>query len=391
MKRIAVLGSTGSIGVNTLDVVAAHPGELSVAALATGSNWRKLLEQVRRFRPRIAVVYNPVAAAALVEELGPKFDCRVLSGMDGMLEAATLDAVDTVVCAVVGSIGLNPVMAAIAHGKTICLANKETLVVGGRLVIEAARRHGVAILPIDSEHSAIFQCLHDRDPASVQRIVLTASGGPFRDTPATQLREVTPAAALKHPNWAMGGKITIDSATLMNKGLEVIEAHWLFGLPFAKIDVVIHPQSVIHSMVEFVDGSILAQMGVPDMRGPIQYALSHPRRWVATAPRTDLLALKALTFAPPRRDDFPCLDLAYRAGQRGGTQPCILNAANEVVVAAFLDGRVSFTDIPKLLARAVDEIPVRDDPDLAALLACDRQVRERLAAWLAPETAAVLQ
>ena len=384
MRVVTLLGSTGTIGVSTLDVVAAHPDELKVEALATGSKWRPLLEQIRRFRPRLAVVFDPGAADELRRELGAASGCAVQSGMEGLVAAATLPGVDTLVSAVVGSIGLMPVMAAIEQGRTICLANKETLVVGGHLVVEAARRHGVEILPIDSEHSAIFQCLADRDRRQVRRLLLTASGGPFRHTPAAELAGVTPQQALKHPNWDMGGKITIDSATLMNKGLEVIEAHWLFGVPFAQIEVVVHPQSIVHSLVEFVDGSILAQMGVPDMRGPIQYALSHPRRWEASAHRTDLLALGPLTFEPPRRDAFPCLDLAYEAGRRGGTLPCVLNAANEVAVAAFLAGRVGFGDIPCLVRRAMDEQPHRDDPDLPALLACDQAVRARVAAWLPP-------
>ncbi|MFZ2957119.1 MAG: 1-deoxy-D-xylulose-5-phosphate reductoisomerase [Candidatus Ozemobacteraceae bacterium] len=374
-RRLSLLGSTGSIGLNTLDVVRAHPERLSIAAIAANRSWKKLAEQAIEFSPRLVAIFDEAGAERLRDALRGR-DITIVSGMDGLLEAASMTDSDTLVTAVVGSIGLKPVMAGIEAGKTICLANKETLVVGGKLVTEAAERHGVEILPVDSEHSAIFQCLQDRDRARVKRLILTASGGPFRQIPADELAAVTPRQALRHPNWDMGGKITIDSATLMNKGLEVIEAHWLFGIDFKRIEVVVHPQSIIHSLVEFIDGSMIAQLGAPDMRLPIQYALSHPDRWPASGESVDLLKIASLSFEPPRRADFPCLDFAYDAGRRGGNLPCLMNAANEVAVASFLEGKLGFTGIPALIRRVMDHLPFAPSPTLEDLLADDRSARE---------------
>ncbi|HOY67427.1 MAG TPA: 1-deoxy-D-xylulose-5-phosphate reductoisomerase [Candidatus Ozemobacteraceae bacterium] len=388
-RNLAILGSTGSIGRNTLDVVRAHPDRLSVKSLAAGKQWKRLAEQVREFRPRLVAVYEPEAAARLRDEIRG-IDVAVREGMPGLLEAASLADADTLVSALVGSIGLRPVMVAIASGKTICLANKETLVVAGALVTAAAQEKGVPIIPVDSEHSAIFQCLADgnRDASQIRRLVLTASGGPFRRLETERLAGVTPGEALRHPNWDMGGKITIDSATLMNKGLEVIEARWLFGIEFDRIEVVVHPQSIIHSLVEFIDGSFLGQLGAPDMRLPIQYALSYPDRWQASGDRLDLLKLGSLTFEPPRLADFPCLAYAYEAGRRGGTLPCAMNAANEVAVAAFLQGDIGFTDIPAVIRAVMDMMPFEAAPDLDALLAHDEQARGMAAVRIAERAAA---
>lgn len=387
-RRISLLGSTGSIGQNTLDVIRTHPDRLSVVALAAGRQWERLAEQTREFRPRLVAIFDPEAASRFRETMRD-MDVAVREGMPGLLEAAALGDADTLVSALVGSIGLRPVMAAIDAGKTVCLANKETLVVAGALVTAAARRKGVSLIPIDSEHSAIFQCLADghKDGSQIKRLVLTASGGPFRMTDASRLARVTPGEALRHPNWDMGGKITIDSATLMNKGLEVIEAHWLFGVDFDRIEVVVHPQSIIHSLVEFIDGSFLGQLGAPDMRLPIQYALSFPERWKASGERLDLLKLAALSFEPPRMADFPCLSYAYEAGRRGGSLPCAMNAANEVAVAAFLHGDIGFTDIPAVIRSVMDELPFEASPDLEALLRLDELARGAAAVRVAARSA----
>ncbi len=374
MRNIILLGSTGSIGLSTLDVIRAHRDRLSIVALAARANWKKLAEQIREFRPRLAVLFDGAGADQL-REAAKGTDVSILTGMDGLREAVRLTPGDTLVSALVGSVGLVPVVEAIEAGKTICLANKETLVVGGRIVRESAARRGVDIIPIDSEHSAIFQCLGDIDRTQVRRLILTASGGPFRRHDREALSRVTPKEALKHPNWEMGGKITIDSATLMNKGLEVIEARWLFGIGFDRIEVVVHPQSIIHSMVEFVDGSIMAQMGAPDMRLPIQYALSHPHRWEASGTRIDLMKTCSLTFEQPRFDDFPCLNFAFEAGRKGGTLPCVMNAANEIAVEAFLRGVIPFPGIPGTIRHCMDSMPFSSDPDLRNLLECDAATR----------------
>ena len=335
MKNLAILGSTGSIGQSTLDVVRAHPDKLRVVALAAGSNADRLAEQAAEFGVKTTA-------------LGAS------DGTAGLVAVATHPEADIVICASSGTAALEAVLAAIDAGKTIALANKEVLVMAGALVTAAARARGVPILPVDSEHNAIHQCLHGRSPEEIRRIILTASGGPFRELPAAALADVKPEDALRHPTWRMGRKITIDSATLMNKGLEVIEAHWLFGLEADRIDVVIHPQSIVHSMVELCDGSVIAQLGGADMKLPIQYACSYPERWSAPVARLDLTALGRLDFQPPDLDRFPCLRLAYRALQEGPSAAVVLNAANEVAVASYLEERISFVSIPCVIERAMD-------------------------------------
>jgi 1-deoxy-D-xylulose-5-phosphate reductoisomerase len=378
MKRIAILGATGSIGRSALDVVDAHPDRLTVTALAAGANTGLFLEQVTRTRP-IAI---SMATAAALDDVKHALPSRVREiiqvfahGADGLCELATHPDVDIVLCATSGTAALEAVLAAIRAGKTIALANKEVLVMAGGLVTAAAHQEGVAILPVDSEHNAMHQCLHQRGRHEIRRLILTASGGPFRESSAEALARVTPAAALSHPTWKMGRKITVDSATLMNKGLEVIEAHWLFGVGAAEIDVLIHPQSIVHSLVELRDGSVLAQLGLTDMRLPIQYAFSYPERWDAPLPSLDLARLRRLEFHEPDHDRFPCLGLAYGALSAGRSFPVVLNASNEVAVAAFLDGRVPFTGIPRLIERALerhDADGVAEPRDLDDVRAVDR-------------------
>jgi 1-deoxy-D-xylulose-5-phosphate reductoisomerase len=335
MKGIAILGSTGSIGQSALAVVDAHPSRLRVVGLAAGGNATRLAEQVERYRP---------SRAALATEVGPQ----------GLIDVATHPDADVVLFASSGTAALDAVLAAIEAGKTIALANKEILVMAGALVMAAAKARGVAVLPVDSEHNAIHQCLHERPPSDVRRLILTASGGPFRRLAANELDTVTAEDALRHPTWVMGQKITIDSATLMNKGLEVIEARWLFDVGADRIDVIVHPQSIVHSMVEFVDGSVIAQLGVTDMRLPIQYAFSYPERWSATLPPLDLAHAGRLEFEPPDTRRFPCLALAFRALRGPDGLAIVLNAANEVAVAAFLEGRLSFTGISATIAQVMD-------------------------------------
>jgi 1-deoxy-D-xylulose-5-phosphate reductoisomerase len=384
MKRIAILGSTGSIGCSALAVVDAHPTRLQVVGLAAGENTARFVSQVERYRPRAIAM---ASAAALAEARGGLSAPAASSiattgtGSQGLVAVATDPEVDLVLFASSGTAGLEAVLSAIDAGKTIALANKEILVMAGALVTAAARRRGVSILPVDSEHNAIHQCLHGRQSSEVRRLILTASGGPFRDVPAADLARVTPDAALQHPTWNMGQKITIDSATLMNKGLEVIEARWLFDIPPDRIDVVVHPQSIVHSMVELTDGSIIAQLGVTDMRLPIQYACSYPERWSAPVPPLDVTRLGRLDFLPPDLDRFPCLDLAVRALRDGRALPVVLNAANEVAVAAFLDRRLPFTRIAPLIEHAMDEFEPRapDVGSLAEIRNLDRQARVRAA------------
>jgi 1-deoxy-D-xylulose-5-phosphate reductoisomerase len=354
VKRLAILGSTGSIGQSALAVVDAHADRLQVVALAAGENVALLAEQAARYRPRVVGVASEAARVDLVARLDGSGTTVLRAGPDGLIAAATHADVDIVLCASSGTAGLEAALAAIECGKTLALANKEVLVMAGALMIDAARRRGVALLPVDSEHNAIHQCLCGRGTDDVTRLILTASGGPFRGLETGALARVTPEDALRHPTWRMGRKITIDSATLMNKGLEVIEARWLFDVPASAIDVVIHPQSIVHSMVEFRDGSVLAQLGVTDMRLPIQYAFSYPDRWAAPLPPLDLLRAGTLEFAAPDRERFPCLDLAYRALEHGGAWPIVLNAANELAVEAFLDRRIGFCQIPSAIARALD-------------------------------------
>jgi 1-deoxy-D-xylulose-5-phosphate reductoisomerase len=349
---VAILGSTGSIGTSALAVVDTHADRLRVVGLAAGNNVPVFAEQVRKYAPRVVALASDEGLRSLRDLVGVA--AQASSGAEGLVAVATHPDVDILLCASSGTAALEAVLAAIECGKTIALANKEVLVMAGGLVMEAAQRRGVAVLPVDSEHNAIHQCLHGRAPAEVRRLILTASGGPFRGRSRASLAQVTAADALKHPTWQMGQKITIDSATLMNKGLEVIEAHWLFGLPASQIDVVVHPQSVVHSMVELMDGSVIAQMGITDMRLPIQYAFSYPERWDAPVPFLDLARLGTLTFEEPAWADFPCLGLAYRALEAERSLPIVLNAANEVAVASFLAGRLRFTAIPELIARSMD-------------------------------------
>jgi 1-deoxy-D-xylulose-5-phosphate reductoisomerase len=353
MKNLAILGSTGSIGRSTLAVVDAHPSRLRVVGLAARDNAGRLAEQIRCYRPQIAALATEDGAERLRATVGDAVP-RIAAGPDGLRAVATHPSVDVVICASSGTAALEAVLAAIEAGKTIALANKEVLVMAGALVMRAARARGVAILPVDSEHNAIHQCLHGRARDEVRRLILTASGGPFRDLSPDALAQVGPDAALRHPTWQMGPKITIDSATLMNKGLEVIEAHWLFDVPVEKIEVLVHPQSIVHSLVELSDGSMIAQLGVTDMRLPIQYACSYPERWDMPLPSLDLARAGRLDFLAPAHDRFPCLGLAYRALREGGTLPVVLNAANEVAVASFLEGKLGFTAIPQVIERTMN-------------------------------------
>ena len=370
MKRIAILGSTGSIGTSALDVARTHGDRVEVVGLAAATNVAAMVKQVLEFRPRVVAMASGEAMDKLIAALGasPAESCGVAN--EGLCQVATHPDVDLVLCASSGTAALDAVLAAIEHGKTIALANKEVLVMAGGIVMDAARRKGVSVLPVDSEHNAIHQCLHRREPAELRRLILTASGGPFRGRSLAALQTVTADEALKHPTWQMGPKITIDSATLMNKGLEVIEAHWLFGVPASAIEVLVHPQSIVHSMAELKDGSIIAQMGITDMRLPIQYAFAYPDRWDAPVPFLDLTRVKPLEFHPPAWEDFPCLRLAYRALDAERSLPIVLNAANEVAVSCFLQGRLGFTQIPQLIEQSM----AAHTPEAAATLADVRRV-----------------
>ena len=375
-KTIALLGATGSIGRQTLEV--ARELGLTVAALTAHTNIDLLERQARQFRPRLAAVYDAAAAAVLRDRLSDT-DIEVLAGEEGLLAAATLAEADTLVTAVMGSVGLAPTLAAIRQGKRIALANKETLVCAGELVMSAAAEYGAEIIPVDSEHSAVFQCLQGcRDRGEVRRILLTCSGGPFYGKTHDQLEHVTAADALRHPNWHMGAKITIDSATLMNKGLEVIEAMRLYALPVERVQPVIHRQSIVHSLVEFRDGALLAQLGTPDMKLPIRYALTYPYRAETPDAPLDLLQCGALTFAAPDEDVFPCLRLARQCGKTGGTSCAILNGANEAAVALFLRGDIGFNDIHRCVERALSRVAVKYQPSLADILEADRAARQAI-------------
>ncbi len=373
-RGLSILGATGSIGTQTLDIVRLFPDRLKVHALTAHRNAALLARQALEFRPGCVALGDATEVAVLEEALAGT-GIRVLAGTEGLCEAATLPEADIVVAAVVGVAGLEPVLAAIRAGKLIALANKETLVVAGALVGDLLARHGSLLIPVDSEHSAIFQCLAGEPARAVESIVLTASGGPFRARPAGTFEAITRAEALRHPNWSMGAKITIDSATMMNKGLEVIEAHWLFALEAAQIEVLVHPQSIIHSMVTFADGSTKAQLGVPDMKVPIQYALSYPDRWPAPHPRIDWSRLSGLDFEPPDMVKFPCLRLAYDALALGGTAPAILNAANEQAVALFLEDRIRFIDIPHSIEAALEKLAKTVQPSYAMLVEADAEAR----------------
>jgi 1-deoxy-D-xylulose-5-phosphate reductoisomerase len=389
MKSLVVLGSTGSIGVTTLDLVARFPDRFRAAALAAGRNVERLAEQVRLFQPD-AVATADAAGAEALRALVPDYRGEILAGIDGIAQLATAPGADLVISALVGAIGLQPTLAAIEAGHDVALANKEVLVVAGELVQAAAKRRGVNVFPIDSEHNAIYQAMHGHQREDVKRIFLTASGGPFLRASMDELRRATPAQALKHPTWKMGAKITIDSSTLMNKGLEVIEAHWLFGLGPDRIDVVIHPQSIVHSMVEYVDGSVLAQLGIPDMAIPISYILAYPERLPLThLPSLNLVEAGRLDFVAPDTERFPCLALAYQALRACGGAPAVLNAANEILVDAFLNGAIGYLDIPGIAADVLDRHTGLRSASLDDLLGVDAWAR-RTAADLAalPRTAA---
>jgi 1-deoxy-D-xylulose-5-phosphate reductoisomerase len=381
MQRITILGSTGSIGTSTLDVVARHPDRFQVLALTANRQADLLFRQCLQFKPKYAVLLDEGAALQLrqlVRETGLRTE--VLSGVAALEQVAVLPEVDAVMAAIVGAAGLQPTLAAARAGKKILLANKEILVMAGNVFMDAVRTSGSALLPIDSEHNAIFQALprdYDGDLAGngVRRILLTASGGPFRNTPLSELHDVTPQQACAHPNWVMGRKISVDSATMMNKGLEVIEAHWLFGAGADDIQVVVHPQSVIHSLVEYVDGSVLAQLGNPDMRTPIAYGLSYPERITSGVAALDLFKVATLDFIAPDFERFPCLELAYQALRAAGSAPAVLNAANEAAVEAFLDGQISFLDIPRVLASVLNALPVNAVNCLDDVLGADAEAR----------------
>ena len=377
MIKIAILGSTGSIGTSALAVVDAHPDRLQVVGLAAGENAERLAEQVARYRPRIVAMATGAAIDRLTRSGSVEGVTIGGSGRDGLVAVASHPEADVVLCASSGTEALEAVLAAIEQRKTIALANKEVLVMAGGIVTAAAARHGVAILPVDSEHNAIHQCLQGRASGDVKRLILTASGGPFRGRSASDLTGVSAADALKHPTWQMGRKITIDSATLMNKGLEVIEAHWLFGVGGSQIDVVVHPQSVVHAMVELTDGSIIAQLGVTDMRLPIQYAFSYPERWTAPTTPLDLTRAGRLEFEAPDAGTFPCLGLAYRALEAERGLPVVLNAANEIAVALFLDGRLGFNDIAGVIERTMDAHHPAEVGTLAAVRAVDQWARQQ--------------
>ena len=373
MKHIAILGSTGSIGKNALSVVETHPDEFKVVGLAANRDVDTLEAQIRTHRPKVAALNAPAAAAQLRERIRDMNGTEVLAGPEGLQAVATMDEAVQVLEGIGGSAGLLPTLAAINAGKDIAFVNKEVMVMCGPLVMEAVRANGVNLIPIDGEMSAIFQCLEGQRErqADIHQLLITASGGPFREMPKAALRDVTPQQALRHPNWDMGAKITIDSATMMNKGLEVIEAKWLFDVPLSKINIVVHRESIVHSMVEWTDGSMLAQLGATDMRIMIQFALTYPRRLATSVPRLDLLAARALHFEPVDVDKFPCISLAYTAAEVGGTLPVVLSSADEVVVDAFLENRIRFTDIPAILRGVMDKHAVIPHPTLDDILAVD--------------------
>jgi 1-deoxy-D-xylulose-5-phosphate reductoisomerase len=385
---ITILGATGSIGVNTLDVVARYPDRFRVVALTAHTDIDTLAAQCEQFLPQYAVMADPAAAGQLEQRLGESApDVRVLAGSAALVEVAGLPEVDYVMAAIVGAAGLMPSLEAARKGKHVLLANKEALVMSGALFMQAVRDNNAVLLPIDSEHNALLQCMPDRyttgnAPQGVSSITLTASGGPFRETPVGKLVSVTPEQACAHPNWEMGRKISVDSATMMNKGLEVIEAGWLFDVPVGNIRVVLHPQSILHSMVEYMDGSVLAQLGNPDMRIPISHALGWPERIVSGAAPLDITAIGQLQFSEPDLERFPCLALAFDAWRAGGTAPAILNAANEVAVQAFLDRQLAFTEIHRLIARVMEHADVQEAGSLEAVLAADARARERAIEFL---------
>ncbi len=376
MKTITILGSTGSIGKQTLKVITEIEAEIDVFALTANSSVELLFKQIKKFKPQYAVLMNEKKASELKYRLND-FPTTVLSSMEGLVNVATAQEVDLVVNSVVGSVGVKPTYEAIKAQKDIALANKETLVTAGSIIMAEAAKNNVDILPVDSEHNAIFQALQGEKRADLKRIILTASGGPFRKYNKQELNQVSVEQALDHPNWDMGGKITIDSATLMNKGLEVIEAKWLFELSYDEIDVVVHPQSIIHSLVEYKDHSVLAELGLPDMKVPIQYALTYPQRVENNLKALNLAEIAKLTFEAPKKDLFPCLDYAYQAGREGGTMPAVLNAANEIAVSAFLDNKIKFVDIPRIIEQAMAKHKRITKPELSDIFKADKWAREQ--------------
>lgn len=374
MRKIAILGSTGSIGTQALDVIRQHPEQFSVVALAAGKNIDLLTEQAHEFQPQLVSVATKELAEKIQHQL--PLNTKAVWGEEGALAAATHPDADFVISAIVGSAGLLPTLAAIEAGKAIGLANKETLVTAGHIVMRKAKEHDVSVIPIDSEHSAIFQCLQGEDKSAIRRLIITASGGSFRDLTREQLADVTVKEALAHPNWSMGAKVTIDSATMMNKGLEVIEAHWLFDLPYNKIDTILHKESIIHSMVEFTDRAVMAQLGTPDMRTPIQYAMAYPKRIPLETEPLDLMKVSQLHFTALDFKRYPCLAFAYEAGQKGGTLPTVLNSANEVAVARFLRGDIPFLAIEDTIAHAMAKHKVVENPGLEDIFEADRWARQ---------------
>ncbi len=380
MKKTVILGSTGSIGVQTLDIVRTYPDRFRVRALAAGHNAEKIEKQIREFHPEMAVLYEEAAARDLAVRVKDT-ECRIASGMDGLIEAASLSDVDVVTGAMVGMIGIRPTIAAIKAGRDIALANKETLVCAGHLIMPLAKQHGVNILPVDSEHSAIFQSLRAGKHSELEEILLTASGGPFRGKKKEELQKFTAQDALKHPNWDMGPKVTIDSASLVNKGLEVMEACWLFDVPPEKIHIVVHPQSIIHSMVMFRDGAVIAQLGMPDMHLPIQYALTYPDRLPLGGKRISFSELGSLTFEEPDRETFRGLSLALLAAKQGGSAPTVFNAANEGAVRRFLAGEISFPEIPELIGSAMDKIAFTENPSLDDIMRIENEAKEIAGKW----------
>lgn len=376
MKKISILGSTGSIGKQTLDVVRANKDKFEVVAISANSSVDLLLEQIKEFKPKYVAVYDEVSCMKLKSMIPSDINIEVLSGMEGLKAISSLDEIDVLLTAIVGMIGLLPTLCAIRNGKDIALANKETLVCAGSLVMNEAKKYNVNILPVDSEHSAIFQCLNGEKNKEIEKIILTASGGPFRGRKKQDLLHITKNEALKHPNWSMGRKISIDSSTLMNKGLEVIEAKWLFGVDYNDIDVVVHPQSIIHSMVQFIDSSVIAQLGCPDMRLPIQYALTYPDRSVNDFERLDLAKLATLTFENPDLETFPCLKLAYETLKMGGTYSAALNSANEVLVSEFLEDKIGFYDIPYYIEKTLEAHDSIENPTLEEILEVDKWSRD---------------
>lgn len=390
MKKIVVLGSTGSIGLNTLKVVEDHPTEFEIVGLSARNNIELLSRQVRTFNPRWVALQDERRLQTF-RRLLEGHPAEILSGSDGVAEMAGRDGVDRVVVAITGAAALRPTLSAIARGRVIGLANKETLVMCGEQVMEEARRHGAQILPIDSEHSAIFQCLAGHSPTEIRRILLTTSGGPLKDVPFSDFGRLTKEQVMRHPRWSMGPKITVDSATMMNKALEVIEARWLFGVEVGRIEVVVHPEAIVHSLVEYIDGSVLAQLAVTDMRIPIQYAMTYPQRLPSSLEPLNLVEWGKLTFESPKREKFPCLDLGYEAARIGGTQPAVFNAANEACVAAFLEDALPFVRIPAVIEEVLGRHPTVQHPNLAQILEADAWAHEEVRKQIADGKSQIAQ